>query len=467
MRTLAAVMLLVGVAGAAAQTPQDFAYRAEVKAEPGLNVLTLTEPVYRAAQTRDLRDLRLFNGRGAALPFAFAAPATNAAQAGRTTDLTLVALPAQTQARDKVLGDFRLRVEKDGDRAVVDLTQHSVPAAQVRDETGGYLFDLRSQRGVVGKLVLRFADDAPDFVGRIDVLGSDDLFAWRTLTAAPLVRNRQFGDTIESTTFALPPATPYVRIAWNGTDAPRLAGARFVEGAPAPELPHARLAVTAGDNAKSWFVDVPPALPVVSIQLRAPADNAAVRVQVYRYDERDPQPRARLSLHARRAPERWIADGPPRAVFRLNRGGEWIESAPFAPGAHATQLRIDVVDGQAFGEAGPVVEAIWQPQRLVFAASEPAPYMLAAGNEDPKLARAPSLDLRAVLSPDDQAATKLPLAQVVAGAALPTVGPTRSQKIAQEASWSRYALWGVLAIAVVGLGFMAWRLAGQLKQPRS
>ncbi len=453
------------VSGAAfAQAPQDFAWRAELSATPGLNVVTLTEPVYRAVQTPDLRDLRLFNARGEALPFApVAAPPP---VAGRAHDLKMVPLPAQPQVRDKLLSDFALRVEKDGARAVVELTPVAPASAASTAETsetiGGLLLDLRPHRGANGELVLHFADDAADFTDRIEVLGSDDLYAWRVIASAPLVRNRQLGDTIERKAVAVTNLPSFARIGWSGKTAPRVDGARFVEAPAAAALPWTQLAVVPGDNDRTWFVEVPPALPVSRVRLRAPRDNMSVRVRLYRYDERDPQPRARLSLHARRAPERWIAEGGLRGVYRLDRAGVWIESEPFALSTHTPTLRIDAADEAGFAGALPIVEVEWQPQRIVFAANTPAPYVIAAGHDGKDLKATPSLDLRGVLPADDPSALRLPVAQIGAATTVVDSG-ARAERIAREASWSRHVLWAALAAAVCALGFMAWRLAGQLK----
>ena len=40
-----------------------------------------------------------------------------------------------------------------------------------------------------------------------------------------------------------------------------------------------------------------------------------------------------------------------------------------------------------------------------------------------------------------------------------TVQQQRAQRIASEARWSRYLLWAVLALSVMGLGWMAWQIS--------
>ena len=79
----------------------------------------------------------------------------------------------------------------------------------------------------------------------------------------------------------------------------------------------------------------------------------------------------------------------------------------------------------------------------------------------------PSLDLRALLPADDPSGLKLPVARIEPLATSPSGGAdtARAARIAAQAHWSRVLLWSVLAIAVVGLAWMAWRLATQLRTP--
>jgi len=458
---LAACATLAGLLAATAPSPEEFAYRARIEAAPGLAVLTLDEAACRAAASADLRDLRFFNAAGEALPAALLPPPPVAP--GPEHELRMIALPAQIAARDKMLAEFALRVETQGARSVIELTP-TAPRDEHAETIGGHLLDLRAYDKPGGELRLRFAEDAPDFSGRVEILGSDDLHAWRPLAAGALVRNRQLGETFERSTFVLARPAPFVRIAWTG-QAPRLAGARLIERGNPPALPRAILAVARAEAADSWYVDVPVGLPVVRVHVRVAAENVALRVRVYRYDERDPRAHLRpphLPLRARRAPERWVAEGGMHEVFRLQRNGQWIEGAPFALSARTTRLRIDAVDGTIPGDDLPIVEAEWTPRRYVFAARGPGPYMLALGNDASDLPPGPVLDTRSVMPRDDPAGVSLPAARL---AATPIAGAdtSRAQRIAREAIWSRYVLWAVLVVAVVALALLAWRLAAQMR----
>lgn len=472
------VVVFLASAGDPAWAQEEVTYRAAIATAQtdGLHALELTEAVYRASRYADLRDLRIVNSAGTALPLAALPPAPRAtAHTGASSELRLVTLPGQPQQRERTLQDFALRVEKEGERAVIEINPVNVPSApgKADDAIGGYLADLRAHRDRRGDLVLEFAADAPDFAAPVSILGSEDFVQWQPLASGALVRNRQFGDTIERVTFPLSRVPSFIRVAWDGAP-PRLNGARFVErtAAAAPLLPRATLAVARGETANSYYVDVPIALPIVRLHIRISQPNVLALVRVYRYLDQGEQAgrlpansrlRDRIHLRSGRQPERWVPEGPPRPVFNLSRDGKPAEGEPLMLSARTTQLRIEAVEGTSLGDALPVVEAEWQPVRYAFLARTPGPYALAisaATNPAP----GPQLDTRAVLPADDAPGTRLPLArlteQALSGG---ESGRDRAERIARAAAWSRYLLWGVLLLAVLALAVMAWRIATQLR----
>jgi hypothetical protein len=89
---------------------------------------------------------------------------------------------------------------------------------------------------------------------------------------------------------------------------------------------------------------------------------------------------------------------------------------------------------------------------------------MAVGSGDARAG--PTLDAHAMLAADDPAGTRLPVARIHADARVAPGGSAaqRAARIAAEARWSRYLLWGVLLLAVAGLAWMAWRLSLQLRR---
>lgn len=450
---------------AAAQTPvsADFAVRLPLTtAGDGLHVIELPEAVYRAAQTRDLADLRIFNAADQALPIAFVPAPAPVAPMPLAVDLRLARLPLETDARESLLRTFAMRVERDRERAVVEIGPLP-PAATVASESsslGGYLIDARPLKDLKGQLVLMFASSAPDYAGRVNVLGSDDLVFWRPLASGALSRSRSLGEVIERNRFELNRPPAFLRVAWTSQSAPDLERAQFVEHvAPSVTLPRAIPAATLSDDRRQLYVEVPEALPITRVLVRVPELNRIVRAQVYRHDAA-PSPRVRRhAIGPRRTEEQWQPIGSIEA-FRVLRDGVEIEGAALSLPVRTDRLRFDFsvpLDG-----AVPTIEAEWRPIRAVFAARAPGPYQLAIGLADAKFG--PALDARSMLAADDPSGTRLPIATIALSGDPVTVQQQRVQRIASEARWSRYLLWGVLALAVLGLAWMAWRMSSQLRQ---
>ena len=211
------------VATAQTLSSADFATRWPLTtAGDGLHVIELPEPVYRAAQTRDLADLRIFNAQDQALPIAFVPAPAPVAPTPTAVDLRLARLPAESEARESLLRSFALRVERDRERAVVEIGPLS-PAANAASEPpaiGGYLIDARPLKDLKGRLVLTFSSSAADYAGRVNILGSDDLVFWRPLASGALARSRSLGDVIERNRFELDRPPAFLRVAWTSKDAP-------------------------------------------------------------------------------------------------------------------------------------------------------------------------------------------------------------------------------------------------------
>lgn len=458
--SLYALALVAGPARSASAADADFELQLplHVPAE-GLHTIQITEAVYRASHQRDLADLRVFNANNEALPLTVLPAAPPTPPSVTPIELRTAMLPAQPEARDSVLKRHALRIEREGERAVIELwsAQTAAPPA----EPGGLLVDARPLKDKTGALELVFAADAADYSGRVDVLGSEDLVNWRRLTSGPLARSRKLGDVIERTKLALNRPPSFVRVAWSTTTAPAITGVRFVESiAPTEDLPRATLATSLSEDRRSLYVEVPEALPVERLFVRTPQANRVLNVRVYRHEAAAPRAR-RLDLAPRRSPEHWIAVGP-LEVFRVLRDGQELEGPPLTLRSRTGRLRIDST--LPFDDPLPVVEAEWRPARIMFAARSPGPFRLAVGSVDAKTG--PTLDAHAMLPADDPAGTRLPVATIHADARVAPGGSAaqRAARIAAEARWSRYLLWGVLLLAVAGLAWMAWRLSLQLRR---
>jgi len=462
---LLALVLAAPLSAAEALAPSDFALRLPLSVhhpDDGLHLLELPERAYQAATARNLADLRIFNANGEALPWAPLPVPPSPPVAGASVDLALVPLPAQPDLRAAVLQSIAVRVERDAQRTVVEVAPVQPPGPPPAD-VGGYLIDARSLRDRSGQLELVFDAAAPEFAGRVEVVGSDDLVSWRPVTSGPLALNRSLGVPVERRTFDLVHPPPFLRLQWPLSQrAPQLAAARFSERtAAAPNTARTALTVLADPEAPgSFLVDVPRALPIERLHFRPQSMNESFRVKVFRLEGEAQRPRRHFASRHRPGP--WIEVGEVE-VTRLMRSGAEVVGAPLAFPWTAERLRLVPV-GPSTGQV-PRVEAEWRAGRIVFLARRPGPYFLAVGRAGAPAGPAP--DLQTALTDADRVAPQLPAAEVAPGSADATVSAAevrrRAQRITDQAHWSRFVLWGVLLVAVAAMAWMAWRLSLQLR----
>jgi uncharacterized protein DUF3999 len=490
MRTLAAIAaaaaLLAAPGGpdAAAATPGDFALRLPLATErpDGPHRVELDASVLVAGMAPGLRDLRIFNAAGEALPLAMVPePPLPAPALGAAIEVPLLPLSAEPARRADQLSRIRVGLAQEPGRETITIEPAVAPASP-GDAPGGYLLDLRGLKDRSGRLTLHFADGAADFAARITLEGSDDLVGWRPLTTGTLARNRHLAQPVERGDFDLARPPAFARISWPATSAtpappvpPALAQATFAEwiiaAAPArPDVPLLTVADSWRDGSgerHGWVTDVPPGLSLTRITIRPGRRNEVLWLDVdwetgveaaSRFDHRSLRDRGAGWLpYARHVP-----------THRVERDDDAGARLPGIGPLHPRRLRISVVDPAGYDGPPPQLDAGWKPVRIVFLARGPGPYELAIGRAESEAG--PQLD-PAVVPRDDPTAESLPVATVTETAAAVSTATqaaaaARAAQGVRSAQQQRWGLWAVLAAAIAVLAAMAWRLGQQLRARR-
>ncbi len=446
----------------------DFDWHASLATErsEGLHQLQLGQGALLAATESGLRDVRIFNANGEALPMTQLPAGAPATEHGAPVELHMAPLPNSPQAQQSALAEYAVRWVRDRERTTLEIGTGAPKPDQAR-EPGGYLLDLRPLKDKQGELKLHFAGDAPDYANTATISGSDDLVSWRPLASGPLARNRQLGDAVvERSTFDLHHSPAFARVQWPAGAAPKLDGASFREQLPAPVAPAPRTALALAPLRDArWLIDVPVGLPLTRLMIHVTQPNQALRVELLcpPYGTVLPDRRHLLQQLSSRSPsEPWFACARDIEVFKVDRAGEWVENAPIAIPGRPTRLLLRVVDPKEYRGPAPSVEAEWLPVRVAFLARAPGPYQLAAGHEGAE--EGPRLDLAGMLPRDDPAGAHLPLAQVAQVAPADAAqDATRATQFARTQARWRWSLWAVLLLAVVALAALAWRLARSIR----
>lgn len=463
---------IAALAGAAEPTAQDFALRLEVSAPaqavaaPFLRV-RLPAEVWLHTRSPELADLRMFNGAGEALSFAFTRPQTEAPE---VSDIALPVYPIHEGAHRAALAGGYLQIRQSGalTTVVVDgaAADSAVNAPQNQKQVAAYLIDTRHIKAWVSALQMDVALEAGRWVP-ITVEASADLKTWRPLAQREPIfqlENEQQGDSTHSlkrVAFAAPMSIEgqYLRLTWADAEAGPLEvkGVTLKTSNAAHEQPAADTVLelgaptardrSQGADALEWTLPTP--ARITRIALRLEQTNTLIPINVF---------------GRRRAGEPWIALGR-GVVYRLNQDGVEHMAPALSIAADSYQaLRLVAANSSSgWGEVPPRLNLHFEPREVVFLARSARPnepYMLAVGRSQTSPAALPIT----TLMPAYQAKAEfdLPLAAVGAVtlnadlAAAPRVGPWGIEL-------RNWILWGVLISAVLILSLFALSLVRRMK----
>lgn len=218
MRALAALGIFSWALphAAAALSPQDFAYGMPILATEVAAAYRVQLPVdvYKTS-VHDLGDVRVFNAKGEAVPYAIRRMDVRDAAAGAgapTQTLALFPLRGEAQA-----GTPGVRVTLDSPNGAIRLQ------ADGRTSSDGavtqYLIDARTLDMPIAALQLSWPESSADFSGRMRIEYSDDLSTWRTIVSAAPIANLRAGSQrlIENRIETPNTQAKFWRLSWLGT----------------------------------------------------------------------------------------------------------------------------------------------------------------------------------------------------------------------------------------------------------
>jgi hypothetical protein len=319
---------------------------------------------------------------------------------------------------------------------------------------------------------------------RVDVQGSDDAQRWSNITSGPLLELPAPNTAPAASDASAPPtasthnapsvkhvqwpsgvAMPrYLRLSFEQPLALSSAQLRWVADKAPVSLSTAPVqfqAVAAdGPQPAHWALDLQGAVPVQQLQLALPQINTVLGLRLeQRNDAREPW----------RSVTSFVA-------WRLQRDGseqhsaaiEWNPSASAATARAARYWRLVPDARTAQLPAQPLNATIaWQSPQLLLVAQGGGALRLAVGRERDTGSSVAWQTL--VPGADEAALHRLPEAGLGPLAQQVVAEPPFNQRL-QEATpedQRRWLLWGVLTLAVVGLGALAWMLGKDMKvEPR-
>ncbi len=424
--------------------------------------LPLPQAVYLHARSADLRDLRVFNASGKALPFALMQSASRS-QAGRR-ELPVTVFPVtRALSQAAVKNDFEIRTSADG--AVTSITTRH--GEQARGTGSGerldaLVFDMGKASGprpAVDALTFTLPDGMRNYHAQVELEVSDDLRDWESLGYASLswLANSERQTLVSNRMeFAARPFR-YARLTWReGTP---VQFARILAEAPTltdvpPPLETITLKPTPGKFAGDLVYEAAPALPVRRLNLQFGEQNVVLPALLGHYVELPAVKGSNVT--------RW--DFRPRlqaTFFQITQDGKQRKSGDvIVDEVHEARWVLRPTSATA---EQPALRLSWMPATLVFMTSGPGPYSLSFGRERAEPAQR---DISQV-APGFSDAELQTLEQAVPGQAavvkVQASSASDAQAASEKARMRMLLLWGVLLLGVGVLGAMAWRLVKQMK----
>lgn len=429
--------LLLGSTAAQAQAPvpQDFAFGLAVTTTQVAAAYRFPLPlaVYQSSFRDDLGDLRMFNARGAVVPFSLSRPTAQAHSHNPP-----VALPLFPLREGSHLVIDGIHVTIDSPRSAINLQTNN--GGTIAMTVNQYILDARTLDAPVSALVLGWPDAAADYSGRVRIEASDDLGSWRTVVAAaPIANLHANGQTLTENRIVLTTtAAKYYRLTWLGSSAAfELTSAQAEPTDSIVEPVRSALEVQGKPdpaNPTDYLFDLDARPPVSRMNLLLPEANTIVDVELSsRRSSKDPWHYViRAPFYRLKTPDAESQNASLEIAVDADR--YWRARIPRNPIPPQTPLRLHVE---------------WIPNELTFLAQGEGPFLLAYGNATAVSAEA---DFSHIPSSTQIAPATVGSPQLLGG-----LDRLRAKSAAFP--WMRAVLWSVLVLAVMILAWMAYRIS--------
>lgn len=422
---------------------------------------TLPADAYRGVTRADLGDLRVFNGAGEPVPYAFV-PLRAESHKPEVRAGKLFPLRGE---ESKGLDAVNVRVHQRKGETVIDVS--SAPGTgKAQRKLLGYLLDASSLKEPPLEALILDWQPREGFTGSARVEASEDLKSWRTLVAgAPILHLEHAGQRLERKRVELHGArSKYLRLSFSGTPADFALKQARLELRPGKAEPAREWLSLVGreiaDRPGEYEFDTGGHFPVDRLRFALPQQNTVAQAHVL----------ARYHAQSRRGGEdRWqpMASA---TLYRLRRNGTEVTNADVVVGPATSRrwlLRVDQRGG-GLGSGEVRLEIGWVPHEVVFAARGEGPFTLAYGM---KLAKPGALPITAVVPGYRHGEA---IAHKTASVTRPAPAQPRPagglaqylREAADSGQAKKWVLWASLVVGVLLLVWMAFALLKQVGTPK-
>jgi hypothetical protein len=392
-------------------------------------LLPLPAQVLVAAKHDDLRDVRVFDGRGKTLPIARVSPSDKQSNAATVATVPVYAL----DATGNVQGDAKVTIRIDNSTTAQSVGVETAGSGASANG-GAALIDVRKIEHPVFAIDVK-ADLPKQKPVTVVLEASENLKDWQTLGEKVLLRPG--GEpTLLGTSMIEFPATSlrnhYVRARWDAAGVKLLGASASSAKASQPQLLAIPASSAAFVNAHEVRFDLPLVANPHAIRLTQTAPDGVIPLTLSAQEDQTQDWRM-VSLATSRQQGR-------AALLTL-------------PTQNARAYRIEADKRTSGFSAVPKIELLYQPKELLVAFNGVPPYTLRAGNAG--ASGTSFLDLNQIVPngvPQDIKTAKVEVAQVMPVISI-APGEEGGAKLGRKS-----VLWLVLLLGTAVLGFALYRL---------
>ena len=463
-KTLLCAGLLVAT-GVQAESIGDYRNQALLQTEGKATWYRLDIPmsVYWASAHADLRDLRVFNAAGEALPYALTASEERRIATYREANARFFPLYGSASGASAQEG-LSVRVRRDANGVLVEVLSDNRQTVPSDAPLRGWLLDVSTLDFPLERLRLDWKNGVEGFQ-RFRIEASDDLEHWQHWGEGQIARLDFEGERIERNEIRLPNGkTRYLRLTWLTPEVAAILNAATLIGVqsgykPAPLLWSQPIVGSATKNAGEFIWQLPLRLPLERLHVAVSEPNTLAPVIVsgaWRTAEPEADARLGIKKRPRQREDLWqtLARG---LLYRLPiESGEDVQEEINLSGAAVNQLRLQVDSrgGGLWQKAGqqPQLRVAIYGHQLVFLARGEPPYRLAFGRADAQSAELPLTTLAPAYDSSQPEKVKFGSAHLADNASI--AAPVTSSPAAPESSEesNAYVFWIVL---LAGVGLLA------------
>lgn len=430
---------------AAPPTLDDFAYTAKLTdANTSLRQLDVPIDVYSKMYRSDYGDLRIFSAEGQVVPHQFSRAETSSS----TELVNLIFYPFnKEQANDD--GNISIEINQNTGEQQLKINQSLKKKSDNKVEYQYIIENSPQQKEYQSlcKVKLYWQQSKSSLILGLKLESSSDLQNWTSLSRKLNVSRLNYADSqlVRDEVEFTCTSQPYLRLTWLNQTSNDKVSLTSIQGfythRSGQKSQWQSFAKPEYNKDGHWLFESTVVAPLVQMEFSAPQNGLLYKGKLFSRKTKDQTWRYRDQV----------------TQYRLNLGDSELQSNPFSLGSiNDRYWKFEpTIETKYTKSQLPEIKGAWRSNKVMFIAQGNPPFQIAFGN--PNVSPAQNSDLNNLIQSLQQS-----------GSTVDTVSLTEIVEGAQHFSrdgktnWKKIALWIVLILGTLLMGFMAYRLFQQM-----